>query len=295
MEKVSNEKQARLKRLMNSRGKFEIVAIDHRAVFKDALAAGLGHAPDREEIVRTKSAIIRALQKTAGAYLIDYDYCCPEILSSGDLGNTGYMIGIEGDDYGITSFSDHYLNPHLSVEKIRDLGGSAVKLFLYYHPDAPFVAKQEAMIAQLSLECAHYGMPFMLEPILFFPKETDLKEKQALLVRMLERLSVYEIDIYKLRFPGDLEAMTLQENEEICRRVTQMLGSPWIILSSGCDNHKFRTQLRIACENGASGFAVGRTLWGDYLSTAGDECRKKEEMTLTFQAFCDIVEASTKA
>lgn len=48
---------------------------------------------------------------------------------------------------------------------------------------------------------------------------------------------------------------------DACRAITNAADVPWVLLSAGVDFDTFAPQVRIACEQGASGFLAGRAIW----------------------------------
>lgn len=54
---------------------------------------------------------------------------------------------------------------------------------------------------------------------------------------------------------------------------------PWALLSGGDPYELFRDQVRVACTAGASGFMVGRALWGEYVrADSADQARLMSEV-----------------
>ena len=45
------------------------------------------------------------------------------------------------------------------------MGASAVKLLIYYHPDASNVADQECLVADVAAACREHDLPLVLEPL----------------------------------------------------------------------------------------------------------------------------------
>src|SRR5690606_40537429 len=52
-----------------------------------------------------------------------------------------------------------------SVEKIRRIGGDAVKVLAWYRPDASedVIAHQQAFVRAVGAECRRYDIPYVLE------------------------------------------------------------------------------------------------------------------------------------
>lgn len=290
----TKNKRVFMEKLCDQRGCFKILAIDHREVYSQSLKAGLGAEPTFRQIVETKKEIISCLEPFVSGFLVDQQYCVPEITDSTPLKRKGFMIGMEGDDYSTTCFDrENYLNPQVTVEGIKKAGGSMVKLFMYYNPHSPLASAQEELIASVAQKCSQQDMPFLLEPILFFEDPSyDWQQKEELTIEMLERLKNFEVDVFKLSYPCDIINSSEAKNNTICAKISEILTVPWILLSSGCEKELFLKQLEIACANGASGFAVGRTLWTSYLHSGCNalDALQAKKMVDDLQMFCSVVD-----
>ena len=104
---------------------------------------------------------------------------------------------------------------------------------------------------------------------------------------MLQHYRLFEADVYKIAYPGDVRLSSAQ-NAQICEQVSELLPKPWIILSAGIDKETFKEQLRIACKHGCSGYAIGRSLWKEYLGVHDE--RKRKEMIAYIQELQAIVQ-----
>jgi tagatose-1,6-bisphosphate aldolase len=152
------------------------------------------------------------------------------------------------------------------VEKIARMGASAVKMRIYYHPEAKGAAKQEALVDEVVAACREADIPLFLEPLSFSlqAKANGLPsaEKRAVVVETARRLSSRGIDVLKAEFPLDTrEEPRRGEWEAACRELTEASDVPWVLLSGGISFKEFRQQTEIACRCGASGVVVGRAVW----------------------------------
>jgi len=83
------------------------------------------------------------------------------------------------------------------------------------------------------------------------------------------------MDILKAEFPLDIEsAKTDAEWEKACKALTEASVVPWVLLSAAVDYEIFVRQTTIACEQGASGAAVGRAVWQEAVELKGREREK---------------------
>ena len=82
---------------------------------------------------------------------------------------------------------------------------------------------------------------------------------------MVDELADVSVDIYKSEYPGTRRA---------CEEISKRIKSPWVLLSAGMEYSQYKEALTVACESGASGFAVGRALWQEFGQYEG-EAREK--------------------
>ncbi len=284
MNNYNNKKSEHINKLVDEKGNYFIMAIDHREVYTNLMLEFSGSMPSSQEVVNSKIQIIKAFANSASGFLIDPLYGIPNIIESGAMGNKGFMVGVEGDDYSTATFKEDYLNPNISVDKINECGGNMVKLFILYNSNSPIAAKQEQMIDKLAKECSNAQLPFLLEPIMYFENTPTQKEREEEFRVMLKRLSKYDIDVFKLEFPGDINNISEQENINACLIAKEELKVPWILLSSGANREVFLKQLKCAVQGGASGFAIGRSLWGDCVGNNDSTASEKwQDMKMFFE------------
>jgi tagatose 1,6-diphosphate aldolase len=79
-------------------------------------------------------------------------------------------------------------------------------------------------------------------------------------------------DVLKLEFPVDCQH---EKDESVwqdaCAEMNEASPVPWTLLSGGDSFEAFQKQLRVACQNGCSGFLVGRALWQEAVFLQGNE------------------------
>src|SRR5262245_8897902 len=119
-------------------GHFVILAIDHRGNLRNSLNEYALRSLSDEEFTAFKQQIIQGLASAATAVLTDPDHGIGPGLDSGALtGQVGILAPLEVTDYTLppgkrsTNWIDGW-----SVGKIKRMGGTGVKLLLYYHPEA---------------------------------------------------------------------------------------------------------------------------------------------------------------
>ena len=119
----------------------------------------------------------------------------------------------------------------------------------------------------------------LLEPIVYSLNPSVSKdsaefaaERRKIIVETVRRLGALKPDILKLEFPVDCryekDAAVWQD---ACAEVNEASPVPWTLLSGGDTFEAFHKQLRVACQNGCSGFLVGRALWQEAVYLQGNE------------------------
>lgn len=275
---------------------FKIVAIDHRDVFVNMLRDS-NKPYDTKSVIEEKLEVIKLTNQNISGYLVDPHYSLPMCIYKEVIpGNLGFMVNFEDNDYDVKNFNNEYFIKGLSINKISEMRASAVKLFFYCNPRSDYYPKQEGIIASLAEECKKISLPLLIEPVLYSIKENgdSPEEKVVLLYEMLDKLSEFDIDIFKIEFPGDLIAMSRTQNIEICQNVSGKLKVPWVIMSSGINIEAFSDQLDIACEGGASGYVVGRALWREFITAKGDREIERKQMEQRIYKLNKIAEEKAK-
>ena len=126
-----------LQQISTPEGIFIICAMDHRGSLKEMIEKEqLDDDVDYQQIVEHKLELCAALAPYASAVLLDPNYGAAQCISEGVLpGHTGLLVSIEATGYEsgpkgrITTLLDGW-----SVEKIKRMGASAVKILVNARP-----------------------------------------------------------------------------------------------------------------------------------------------------------------
>lgn len=250
----------RLKKLLLPSGKIAIAALDHRGSLKQNLHPENPEITTDQEIMDWKKRMISLYRDRASGLLIDPIYGKKLIDTTI---NPGWMLSMEktgykgGKEARVTEILENW-----SVTAAKEMGACSVKLLLYYDPDNVELAKKQKEVAlELSEECRRQQMVFLLEPLSY--KIEGSREDEVL--RIVRELSDVPVDIYKSEYPGTRRA---------CEEMTKILSTPWVLLSAGMAYDQYNQALQVACESGASGFAVGRALWQEFGQYEGEDREK---------------------
>jgi len=260
-----------LQQISDQAGIFAMCAMDHRGSMQRMIDRIEPEQVPASTLVEYKTDLTEELAPESTAVLLDPVYGAAQSIIAGVLpGNVGLLVSLEESGYEVDAQGrTTTLLQDWSVEKIKRMGASAVKILLYYRPDLEEnAAKQRVVTQQVGEDCVRADIPFVIEPIAY-PLSVERNDaarfamkKTDLVVQSARDLTPLGIDVLKAEFPVD---MAFEQDEgvtrEACERLDAASLSPWILLSAGVDFETFARQVKIACQAGASGFLGGRAIW----------------------------------
>ncbi|MBI2328474.1 MAG: tagatose 1,6-diphosphate aldolase [Chloroflexi bacterium] len=307
MKKLTIGKIRGLQQIANPDGILTMCAMDHRDSLRSMIDQESPGKVSYEAMVERKLELCSSLAEHASAVLLDSIFGAAQCISRSALPkSTGLLVSIEASGYGGGKESRlTRLLPDWSVEKIKRMGASAVKILVYYRPDLKQMAGQQLdTVNMVARECIEYDLPFLVEPVSYplgrevnNPREfADLKGE--LVLKTARDITALPIDVLKAEFPADLHyKKDRSELIELCHQVDAASQVPWVMLSAGVDFELFYQQVEIACRAGASGFLGGRAIWQEamhiddarervrYLSTVGaDRLKRLTEIASEYAA-----------
>ena len=264
-----------LQQCPSPRGTFTCLALDHRQNLRRALNQVNPGPVSDADLTRFKLEVTSVLAGVATAVLLDPEFSAAQAIAEGALpGGTPFVVAIESTGYGgePTARQSQVL-PGWSVEKARRMGASMIKLLVYYHPEAPTAAEIEDFVKQVAGECIRYDLGLMLEPLSYSlqgDKKLTSAEKFSVVTETARRLTLPGVDVLKAEFPLDIASDPLEsEWLKACSEISSLSRAPWILLSAAVDYETYLRQVRVACQAGASGCAVGRAVWQEAVTLTG--------------------------
>lgn len=288
-----------MRRMADAGGRFKMTAVDQRPPIKDPIAKhyGLKEAP-YDDVARFKALLIETLQAESSAMLLDPHYAIPRgigLLSP----QKGLIVTLEDSVFNETG--DGRLSSQIddwSVEKIKRLGGDAVKVLAWYRPDADERTNrhQQDFVKQIGDACRRFDLPFLLE-LLVYPlardsyRTTDYIEMRGKkaddVLASVEEFAKpdYGVDVFKLESPlnaDEVPRVGAEGSEKVQRIFDEMgrlAGRPWVMLSAGAGKEQFRNILEHAYRAGASGYLAGRAIWLDSFAHFPDWARMQAELS----------------
>ncbi len=283
-------------------GTFSILALDHRNNLRHLLNPDDPDSITYQQMVEVKRAVVRAIAATASGVLLDPEIGAGPGISDGSLGpDAGLLVAVERSGYdGPATARRSRLLPGWGVSKIKRLGADAVKLLLYYHPDAPNAEDQERLLIEVAEACAEHDIPLFLEALGYSIEEPGTAitgdARRQIVVRTARRLTALGGDVLKCEFPYDASVTDRSRWKDACAEIEEASSIPWAILSAGVDDATFEAQTEIACRAGASGVLVGRSVWKEGATMAAAERDRwlASEGAARMQRLVDIVDAEAR-
>ncbi len=231
-----------------SKDKFLMLALDHRSSIKSLINPQNPETVPAAEIINLKEKIISSLDSQFSSLLLDVEYGLPAYKNR----QKPFLLAIEKSEVKEID-GEKITELEHSVEELKKLGASGIKLLLYFNPESELAKQQLKIAKQVEDDCEREDLPFFLE-IVTQGGEPKQKSVIASLKQFLEG-EIYP-EVFKLEYPGDAAS---------CKQITGILGNaPWILLTAGEDFELFKNQLQIAVQNGCSGFLAGRALWKEF-------------------------------
>jgi tagatose 1,6-diphosphate aldolase len=284
-----------LQQVADDNGFLTICAMDHRGALQRAMNEENPDAVTYQDMVDFKLDLCRAVAPFVSAVLLDPIYGTAQAIAAGILpGHIGLLVSIEKTGYsGERTARITELLTDWSVEKVKRMGASAVKLLVYFRPDLKATASRQLdLITKVADQCLKEDIPLLVEPVSYpveevgvsLPKFADMKP--GLVIETARQITVLPIDVLKAEFPADME---FEQDEkkllQLCQELDRASRLPWVLLSAGADFKTFKKQVEIACKAGASGFLAGRALWQE-----GVQIRSREERMTFFKRLKELAE-----
>lgn len=264
---LSIGKYRALQQASNAKSIFTILAIDHQDSLRRALNPQSPSSVTDDEMVNFKRRVVSSLWNEAiSGVLLDPVYGLVQLVEQGLPASVGLLAELEKADYNMNPLPLAVdIRPNWSVAKIKHMGANGVKLFYYYDPEnAELCQQQDATLQQVIVDSQQHDIPLYAEPII---ANVTPDHRQSKVIQSAKRTDELGADILKLEFPVDVHTQTdRQVWTRACEELTRAVDAPWVLLSAGVSFELFCEQVEIACQAGASGFMVGRAVWGDACS-----------------------------
>ena len=260
----------------SARGTFAVLALDHRQNLRKELGPADPGAVTYDRMVDFKRAVVRALGPIATGTLLDPEIGAAQSITDGSLpAGAGLIVAVEATGYaGPSTARVSRVLDGWSVAKAKRMGASAVKLLVYYHPDASNAADQERFVAGVAGACRAADIALYVEPLSFALIDGEKltgEARRRVVIETARRLTAIGGDILKAEFPYDPSVDDPGRWREACAELDAASAVPWVLLSGGVEDEMFERQAETACRAGASGVLVGRSVWAPATTLAATD------------------------
>ena len=143
-----------LKKLCSEFYHFQMLAVDQRPPIFKIISAAKKRKHSYKEVVECKNLISSNLSPLTSATLLDPHYSIPNILKHNK--SKGLIITLEDHEFRETKKGRYSKNiKNWTVEKIKKVGGDAVKVLAWYRPDSEkkSLVHQKKYIQKIGDEC----------------------------------------------------------------------------------------------------------------------------------------------
>lgn len=305
---LSSGKLWGLRRLADPDGLFRMLAVDQRPPIMNRLRELSGIAADAE-VSEVKRLLVEVLAPHASATLVDPVWAWPFVHDRLDP-RRGLVVTLESHAFADGPGGRRSASiPGWSVAKIRRMGGDAVKVLVWFRPDAAaeVIEHQKAYVRAVGEACRAHDLPFVLELLVYPLRDArtgadyveDPAKRPELVFESVSSFAApeYGVDLFKLESPlpadsvpepGSAESARVQPLfDELGRRA----GRPWVMLSAGAGRAAFRRVLAHAFAAGASGFLAGRAIWWEAFTAWPEAQRMRAELERSAVPYLEEISA----
>ncbi|MER5455627.1 hypothetical protein ABT008_12680 [Micromonospora sp. NPDC002389] len=248
-------------------GGYAMLAVDQREALRAMFAAHQSAPVTDQQLTDFKVTVARVLSPYASALLVDKQFGWDAVVASGAVAPDCALIAAADAFTGsATEFvADVAIDPAVVPATVRAEGAKALKLLLLWRPDEDPEGRI-ALATDFIERCRKHGLVSIIEPVSRGPRDGGEYDHEAGIHAAARELGALGADLYKAEVPTHgkgTEAEILAGSQ----RLTEVIDSPWVVLSSGVPAERFGTAVRTACRGGASGFLAGRAVWASVIGS----------------------------
>ncbi|MFT4115276.1 aldolase [Bradyrhizobium sp.] len=267
-----------------------MLAIDQRESMRAMLAEKQSAPVTDQQLVDFKIAGLRALTPHASAVLIDHQFAWKPAIA-GKVVAQGCGLISAADHFtasGDEIVGDSRIDENVDPAQVAKDGGVALKLLVIYRPDEP-AEPRVAMVDAFVAKCKAAGLISLIEPVSRKPRDGRAYDLNDGILLAAKELGSRGADIYKAEVPLH-GAGSEAEVRSQCEKLTSLIASPWVVLSSGVAPDQFPTAVEWACKGGASGFLAGRAVWRGVIGSENVEAALQADAVTRMKRLCDVVD-----
>lgn len=284
-----------LSKLARPSGAFAMLAIDQRESMRAMFAEKQSAPVEDRQLTEFKLEALKALTPYASAVLIDPQFAWrraidEKVVAPGcGLIAAGDLFFAKGDEVVADVEIDETVDP----EQVKADGGVAMKLLVVWRPDEP-AEKRIAMVDRFVARCRKAGLISVVEPVSRKARDGRSYDLVDGIFEAARELGNRGADLYKAEVPYGGSG-TEAEIRGACAKLTNLIGSPWVVLSSGVTPDRFPQAVEWACREGASGFLAGRAVWRNVIGNPDMTSALKADAVPRLQKLVDVVDRVVSA
>lgn len=279
-----------LSKLARQSGTFAMVAVDQREALRGMFAAHQSEPVPDSMLAQFKVDVAKALSPYGSALLVDEQFGLKPIMDAGVLNpNCGLIVAMDeliGPPGGAAT--DTAIDYGVDPNRVKEIGGAALKLLIFYRPDDDPAARAE-LANEFITTCANVGLPSVLEIICRPGKDPAKFNREQALIDAAKEAATWNPSLYKAEVPyhgkGDPTLIT-----EASKKISDAIGRPWVVLSNGVAAEDFADAVKSSCLGGASGFLAGRAIWADVIGTPDYRTELNNRSVKRLTQLCAIVD-----
>lgn len=241
-----------ISKISDKNGYIKIAAFDHRDSLKKYVS--------EVHFQSFKELLTKEFGPLSTAVLVDPFYGQKAIIHA-SRNNIPLILTREESGYTDNPQGRVTVLNHYPADELKGMCASAIKLLLYFNPQAENATQQIKVLKQVKTECEEANLPLILEPITY-PIDPKNYDKAEMILETLKQVKDYA-DVLKIEYPVDPKTDSLEKAVPYLKEFTKILGDkPWILLSRGAmEFETFKKAVQISKDNGSKGYAVGRAVW----------------------------------
>lgn len=260
-------------------GAFAMVALDQREALRAMFAEHQAAPVTDAQLSDFKLAAARTLSPYASGLLIDKQFGFDRVVDEGAV-VSGCGLIAAGDHFvpGADEIvADAGIDRAVDPAEVEARGAVAMKLLVVHRPDGD-PARRVALVEEFCARCRAAGLLSIIEPVTRPPRDDRPWDRDEGILAAAAELGSLGADLYKAEVPTGGRAAP-DEVRRRCARITELVASPWVVLSSGVRPDDFPRAVELACREGASGFLAGRAVWRPVIGS-GDIDRDLREVSV---------------
>ncbi len=267
-----------------------MLALDQREALRAMLAEHQDSPVTDGQVTEFKLAAARALTRYASGVLLDRQFVWDRAVTEaavapgcGLIAAADRFEAAHGDLVGEVT-----IDKDVDLSRVRTQGGAAAKLLVLHRPDGD-PATRIGMVREFVAGCDRAGLASIIEPVSRPPLDGREWDWDAGVLAAATELGSLGADLYKAEVPlrGQGEPDEIRRR---CGRLTEMIDSPWVVLSSGVPHQVFPRAVALACAAGASGFLAGRAVWAACVGAPDLDAALKGPAVDRLTRLCDVVD-----